>query len=120
MAKELEYAYADGATKNDVRIYWNKTELERRHETMLNMLLRSTIFTTAAMGRGPMDVVKQAVPTYGHEDITQSDDRPLPRELMRRVNNYIDKTGYHVLRKRAAKFSSFNALIRSDIRDGRL
>jgi hypothetical protein len=54
-----------------------------------------------------------------------SDDRPLPAELMRRIIEYRERNlstvqAAEALKARMASESSFNALVRKEIRAGRL
>jgi hypothetical protein len=65
-------------------------------------------------------------PYYGEPDdtrVTSGDDRPLPIELMGREDAWFEKArsqGLDALRQRLQKSSSYNALMRTEIRAGRL
>ena len=72
--------------------------------------------------------LRKAMPVYGNPDdlsILKGDDRPLPYELLFRIDRYLKrvlmtddkKIGY--LNKKEL-FSSFNAFIRNEIREGNI
>lgn len=62
---------------------------------------------------------------FGNPDdttLTSGDDRPLPYELKDRVNTWMHKemASPDEFRRRVEESSTFNALVRSEIRAGRL
>jgi len=67
--------------------------------------------------------VKKSRPIFGDPDDAHvtGEDRPLPHELRNRINIYVEKRSQadpEKLKKEIAESSSFNALIRKEIRKG--
>jgi hypothetical protein len=74
-----------------------------------------------------MAVVTRVVPLYGEpwedeRDGVSGDDRKLPVELEHRVDRWARKNAWdrERLRSMESRFSSFNALVRAELRAGRL
>ena len=63
--------------------------------------------------------IRRMFPIYGNPDDlrhTSGDDRPLPYELRGRVDSYCERHGQSIIQEKVSNFTSFNALIRSEIR----
>lgn len=120
----------EGATDEDIRWWWNMHELERK--MMLNfddMSRLSLLINLREEGLGEEEAAKEVRkfhPIYGDpEDTTHTsgDDRPLPEELKDRINIYIEKratTDPKQYKDEMEKSSTFNALIRKEIRKGNI
>ncbi|MBX4206600.1 hypothetical protein KW784_02335, partial [Candidatus Parcubacteria bacterium] len=72
-----------------------------------------------------LDAVAKHHPVFGNpEDIShgQGDDRPLPEELKDRINIYVEKQGLgnSEFKKKIDSTSTFNALVRQEIRNGNI
>jgi len=128
----LEKARNGGASDDDIREWWDSNDLERQ-------VARGFSTQFNAMGwiierdKGLNDEqaginLRKAMPVYGNPDdlsILKGDDRPLPYELLFRIDRYLKrvlmtddkKIGY--LNKKEL-FSSFNAFIRNEIREGNI
>jgi len=69
--------------------------------------------------------LRQRLPTFGSAGVVEGDDAPLPWELRRRFSRFVDKTkkneqAWRDWGERSRRASSMNALIREEIRAGRL
>ncbi len=69
--------------------------------------------------------VKKSCPIFGDPDDAHvtGEDRPLPHELKDRINIYVEKrsqTDPEKLKKEIEGSSSFNALIRKEIKNGKV
>lgn len=131
---------AEGVTDDDIRWYWNMDEYERRADAKLEELDRMAFmlegFDLASRGNkraSNEDLaqagnahVRRACPIYGHPGDTRNasgEDRPLFPELKRRVDQYRQRRrslDLPALARDLERSSSFNALIREDLRAGRL
>jgi hypothetical protein len=120
----------EGVRDEDMRWWWNMHDLERRLLTKDDIITRFG-FYTQHMKEGKSKeqaaaLVKKYFPIFGDPDNTSAssgDDRPLPYELKDRINIYIqhraanDGDNY---KKEIEVSSSFNALVRREIKGGRL
>jgi len=71
--------------------------------------------------------LRKTFPMYGDPDNTKvisGDDRPLPHELRGRVDRWrikiINGQGEQELKEKLNRFSTFNAMVRDEIRKGNL
>lgn len=134
--QKLPKKKAEGANDEDIRWWWNLNDLERR------MMLKQDNFTKMAFFTAELEMsdefsekkvaikaaakVRKCHPIYGDPDDTThttGDNRPLPHELKDRINTYILKR----IRENPEKYknemeqsSTFNALIRKEIKVGNL
>ena len=120
----------EGVRDEDIRWWWNMHDLERRLLTKDDEVSRLGLFIYH-MKEGKSEeqaatLVKKYHPIFGDPDDTSTssgDDRPLPYELKDRINIYIqhratkDKDNY---KKDIEASSSFNALVRGEIKGGKL
>ena len=121
-------ALNDGATENDIRDYWNLDELQRRMAIWSENTIRLATYKHLKNEEhlNPEQAalkVRQLFPIYGNPEdtsILNGDDRPLPYELRKRVDNYRKRNAASILLECASKYSSFNALVRSAIRTGQI
>jgi len=126
----VKKARREGATDNDIKEWWNLHDLERymirvydNHSQLvsfINGLESGKSEEEAAKG------VKKFFPIYGDPDDTSKsigDDRPLPYELKSRVNRYNERVQRQDpygrdFKKKIDSYTTFNALIRAEIRIG--
>jgi hypothetical protein len=111
---------SEGVVDDDIRVWWNLHPLERimsHHFDNVNRmaafisLLREGLDSPEAARR-----TKQIHAVYGDPSESTDADRPLPIELKPRVTEYIEKhyASPADLRAKITRFSSFNALVRSE------
>ncbi len=127
----VDKARNEGATDDDIREYWNLPDLMRRMVHWSENVFRVS-FT---MGQWDHDLskneaaiqIRKAFPMYGDPadvHVTSGEDRPLPQELRGRVDRWrmriINERGGDRLKAQLEKYSSFNALVREEIRRGNL
>jgi len=130
----VDKARGEGATDEDIREFWNLNDLQRRmiiwsenlHRTAMAMSLWKPGLAKDEEEKVAATIWK-TFPKYGDPDdtsITSSDDRPLPHELRGRVDIWrikiISEEGEDRIREKIRKYSTFNALIREEIRKGNL
>ena len=122
----------EGVRDEDVRWWWNLNDVERRMMLAQDLAAKSTGML-AALEKGIATSPDEAIaivikihPVYGNPDDTthsSGDDRPMPYELKDRVNIYIQKRAgknSEEYKKDMESSSSFNALIRKEMRAGKL
>lgn len=134
--QKLSKKKAEGVKDEDVRWWWNLNDIERRIMLKQDDISRMTLFMSELEKSNEPSKEKAADkaaakvrkfhPTYGDLDDTKhttGDDRPLPYELKDRINIYIEKRA----RENSEKYkneieqsSTFNALIRKEIKAGNL
>ena len=128
---ELQKKRLDGVTDDDVRSYWNRNDLERRVVENIRQAVMYSRFKQHVEDEGRTAeeaaiVIRKYFPYFGDPDdmrVTSGDDRPLPFELMRRVDDWYSKEQTRNpadFKKRLERSSSFNALVRAEIQGGRL
>ena len=120
----------EGVRDEDIRWWWNLNDVERRMMLAQDLATKSTAFLASLeKGKTENDALAMVVkihPEYGNPDDTthsSGDDRPLPYELKDRINIYIQKRAgknSEEYKKEIASSSSFNALIRKEMRAGKL
>ena len=122
---------AEGVTDQDIALWWNMHDLERRMICKVDEMNRILLFEKLVQGSGMTELeaaqsVAKRFPVYGdteHLVLGTDDDRPLPFELKWRVNRYLtertkaDPDGFQ---EAAQAFTSMNALLRKAIRQGEL
>ena len=130
LAREFQNKRREGVTDEDIRRYWNMRDLERRAlEQMYRGILYATWKAARAEGRSDEEAARHARKFHAYwgvpDDtrVTRDDDRPLPLELMKREDAWFTKeraTNPEELKQRMARSTSYNALIREEIRAGHL
>jgi len=119
---------SEGVRDEDIRWWWNMHDLERRMMIeddnwsgfALFLKLKEDGLSEEEAGKR----IKKSRPIFGNPDDTSTstgEDRPLPFEFKDRMNIYIQKrsqTDIEKLKNEIAESSSFNALIRKEIRKG--
>jgi len=121
----------DGVRDEDIRWWMNRHELDRK------MMIKFDDMSKLALFRKLLEEdrlseeiagkeVKKYLPVFGDPDDTSTssgDDRPLPFELKDRINIYIQKrsqTDPEQYKREIVESSSFNALIRKEIKKGKV
>lgn len=114
----------------DVRWWWNLNDIERRMMLKQDEIQRFAVFLDR-LEKGDLpdkatEKVRKFFPMYGDPDdtsLTTGDDKPLPCELKNRINNYrlkrIDDNS-EKYKNDIEQSSTFNALIRKEIKAGNL
>jgi len=122
---------AEGVTDEDIALWWNMHDLERRMICKVDEMNRILLFEKLVQGSGVTDseaarMVAKRFPVYGDPDhlvLDNEDDRPLPFELKWRVNQYITertKADPEKFQKEVEATTSLNALLRRAIRRSEL
>ncbi len=119
----------EGVRDEDIRWWWNMNDIERRMTLIFDDMFKHTqrlklINEFGLKEADAMSTLRKKYPIFGTpDDNSQYDgeDRPLPHELIDRVNKYLEKIKEkEQLNKEAEKFSSLNAFIRKEMRKGNL
>lgn len=125
----------EGVTDEDIIGWWNLHDLERRMTIKNDELTQFTMFkyfienpqitemNEEEIHKYAADKVKKYNPIYGdNESSEDSDNRKLPYELKERVNKYGQKrmNDEAEYKEDIEYSSSFNALVRKEIKRGRL
>jgi len=121
---------AEGVTDEDIALWWNMHDLERRMISKIDEMNRIWLFEKlvkdGAAEPEAARMVAKRFPVYGdpeHLVFGTDDDRPLPFELKWRVNRYItgktnaDSDKFHAETEAS---TSLNALLRRALRQGEL
>lgn len=129
-SKSLKPEREEGVTDKDILWYYNIHEVKRRMLDKIDIFYRLAMYEEyASRGLSEKDAVKKLFkhrPKWGDpRDLKRGsgDDRPLPPSLMNRVNEYIIKRARDDIEKfklDCEESSSFNALIRKEIRSGNI
>ncbi len=125
LAKRRKEAVRD----EDIRWWMNRHELDRKMMIKVDDISKLALFKKLMeedhrSEEEAAKEVKKYFPIFGDPDdasTSSGDDRPLPFELKDRINIYIQKrsqTDPTKYKKEIAKSSSFNALIRKEIKKG--
>ena len=124
---QIDMLKKEGVIEEDIRQFWNMHYLVREMATVTNDQSRVVGFLNAFEKYGDKIAaewdVRKHFPIYGdYNNLKLGDDRPLPPELTDRINLYIEKrkTDNFQFKKDIEKSSTFNTLIREEIRAGNL
>jgi hypothetical protein len=125
----LDALRADGVTDEDIRWWWNMKPLECAVKSEHEKILRMASFL-AIRSQGLSAEAAEARVWKGHANFGDTDpsgtceDRPLPPELLNRITRYIEKQrqagDFDAWREKMDAATSFNALVRAEIRKGNL
>jgi hypothetical protein len=118
----------EGATEEDIRRWWNRSSVERRLICWAEKIaVRDPMYETAKeYGLSDEEArrkVRQFFPVYGDPDEAEDmadEDRPLPHELRDRIEKYRRTQDRSDMREKLKDFSSYNAFVRHEIREGKL
>ena len=119
----------EGVRDEDIRWWMNRHELDRKMMIKVDEMFSFAAYIPYVKEDGLSDheaaiKVKKLFPLFGDPDDTSTftgDDRPLPFELKDRINIYIEKRNQsdpERYKKEIEKSSSYNALIRNEIKKG--
>lgn len=122
---------AEGVTDEDISLWWNMHDLERRLICKVDEMNRILLFEKLKQDGSVTEpeaarMVAKRYPVYGdpeHLVLETDDDRPLPYELKWRVNRHImertqsDPDGFH---EETEASTSLNAVLRKALREGKL
>ncbi|MFH0879749.1 MAG: hypothetical protein V2A34_08555 [Lentisphaerota bacterium] len=122
---------AEGVTNEDIALWWNMHDLERRMICKVDEMNRILLFEKLVQDSGVTEpeaarMVAKRFPVYGdpgHLVLETDDDRPLPFELKWRINRYITertKTDPDGFREESEASTSLNALLRRAVRQSEL
>lgn len=120
---------AEGVLDEDIRWYWDTTELERRVIDKFSEQSRLALFLEYLdRGQSPEQaapLIRKAQAIYGaladDNEATQGNDRRLFPELQDRIDRFIElRSSSDDLRRKIERFSSVNAFVRSEMKAGRL
>jgi hypothetical protein len=120
----------EGVRDDDVRWWWNLNDIERHMMLKEDENARMALFIDR-LKKGDLpdkaaEKVRKFHPMYGDPDdasLTTGDDMPLPCELKNRINIYIEKRfgdNTEKYKNDIEESSTFNALIRKEIKAGNL
>ncbi len=121
----------EGVRDDDIQWWMNRPELERKMVMRVHALSRLALCAKLReryrlSEEEAARAVKRYVPLFGdpdHPRTSRGDDRPLPWELKNRIDAYVRKRSQEDpanYRKDISESSSFNALIRKEIKTGHL
>ena len=122
----FEKRRAEGVTDDDIRWWWNMSVFEQEMIVQQDDIIRMSMYVHLRnKGMEPTDVVKEVFKCHvkwGDPTEEAGDDRPLPYEMKHRIVSYIEKfyDDPAELQERIAGESSFNALVRKEIKHGNL
>lgn len=123
----VERARQDDARDEDIREWWNLSDLERRMVVWSESVFRYANFLSfeeqGLSADEAMMNVRKMFPMYGNRDDapnTLADNRPLPNEIRGRVDEYRKAYGAAAIGDRIVSFITYNAFVRSEIKNGRL
>ncbi|MBN2317568.1 MAG: hypothetical protein JXR49_00740 [Acidobacteria bacterium] len=122
---------AEGVTDEDILLWWNMHDLERRLICKVDEMNRILLFEKLMQSNDMTEIeaarqVARLLPVYGdpeHLILETDDDRPLPYELKWRVNRYITertKAEPDEFQKEVEATTSLNALLRMAVRQREL
>lgn len=127
--KNFEQKRAEGVRDEDIRWWFNLNDVERKMMLKVDELHRMVLFIqNLEDGKTEEEAaseVRKYYPTYGDlndETHGKGDDKPLPFELKNRINIYIERqgAGNSEFKKEVESYSTFNALVRAEIKKGNI
>ncbi len=126
----------EGVRDEDIRRWWNLSDIERRITVKINDFLSLSLYLSTLQHSPDVPEEKlwehaaakmrKLCAMFGdpdNETHTHGDDRPLPIELEERIGIYMEnrmKTDPHLFNLEVEQSSTFNALIRKEIRAGKI
>jgi hypothetical protein len=122
---------AEGVADEDIALWWNMHDLERRMICKVDEMNRILLFEKLMQNGGVTELeaarmVAKRFPIYGdteHLVLETDNDRPLPFELKWRINRYIterSKADPDRFREEVEGSTSLNALLRAAVKQGEL
>lgn len=131
LKETLPWKRETGVTNEDIRWWLDMHEIERRMMSKTSDIAQIMLFQELTERKGmtskdAMHEVRKYHPQYSHNEeneFMKGEDRPLPPELRDRVNKYILRRAsldYRQYESDLAESSSFNALVRKEIKNKNL
>jgi len=122
----LEALRKEGVRNEDIRWWWNMPPLERVMLEMTDEMCRGGSFI--ALRRQGFNAEEsarklwQVHPKFGKPEEGEGEDRPIPIELKGRIIAFMERQygSPDTMRVKMERMSSFNALVREEIRQGTL
>ena len=118
---------AEGVTDADIKWWWGLDKLERRMLIVVDDWFRMAAFQKYhAEGMSAEQAnfqLRKSFPIFGDPQDTKNvkgNDRPLPFELKERINQWALRNESAKIPSELRRTTSMNALVRSEIRAGRL
>jgi len=115
-------AILGGATEDDIKEWWNLSDLERRMAIWEDTIFRISTFNIfKSQGYSFEECankIRKTYPLYGDqsEEInTQGDDRPLPNELHCRINRMTADWAPMYVQQFSVQYNTMNAFIRDEL-----
>lgn len=122
----LQRIREEGVRDEDFRWWWNMSPLERVLMEKADELNRITLFSfLRSKGHDAKESAKKVFslhPMFGDPLDGEGEDRPLPIELKLRIIQYLERhyASPDAMRQNCERSTSFNALVREEIRNGRI
>lgn len=127
---KFEKKRKEGVRDDDIRWWYNLNDVERKMLCKTDDLFKLVGYKEQRK-RGlseqeAAEQIRKYHPIFGNPDNTtfaREEDRPLPLELKDRINIYIEKRAKEnseKVKKEIESFSTFNALIRKEIKAGNI
>jgi hypothetical protein len=124
----LEARRQEGVREADFLWWWNMHPIERNTMLAFDDVVRVNLWSLIQRQQGLPEAaattaLRRRVVNYGNPGGTSTehgDDRSLPFELKDRVNRWFETQDQAQFEHKLLQFSSLNALIRHEIRTGRL
>jgi Dihydroxyacid dehydratase/phosphogluconate dehydratase len=121
----------EGVRDEDIQWWFNMDDLERRILLKLDDVTRHALFTKLREEDGLSEGeaakgVRKSYPVFGDPDdttVATGEDRPLPYELKDRIRSFVKKRMQRdpeAFKKEIKGSSSFNALIRREVKEGNI
>lgn len=128
--QEIPAKIREGVQDEDIRLWWNLCDIERwmvlEEDESARLLCFVNSMEKGLSSEEAVARMRKIHPIYGDpEDTTNTkgENRPLPYELKNRINTYIGKrisTDPDKYKEEMEQSSSFNALVRKEIKVGNL
>lgn len=125
--EQLVRIRAEGVQDNDIAWWWNFSDVERRVLKHKDAHMRTMSFLQALdegkSERQAADRVRRLWTIFGDDpEDRDSEDRPLPDELRLRVQKWerLKNRSARLFEAEREEYSSLNAFVRSEIRNGKI
>ena len=121
--KFVEKAIFGGALEQDIKKWWNLSDLDRRMIKWEDDIFKIVTFSNLQKQRlsdvEALNKLRKSFPIYGDptdESTSSGQDRPLPQELHERVNEFVRTIRPELLKQQSESCSSMNAFIREKLK----
>ena len=121
--KKIIYkAILGGANEDDIKEWWNLSELERRmiiwEDTIFRIATFKSLQSSGFSFEECASKIRKSYPLYGDqsdESNTQGDDRPLPNELHCRINRMTADWAPFYVQQFSPSYNTMNDFIRDEL-----